>query len=66
VDPFRSRWTAAYDTAQRSSDRTPVREASDRARSAVPVRARLGWDDFNDIIWPGVSNNYIQLMMLKS
>ncbi len=30
-----------------------------------PVRARLGWDDFNDIVWASAGNHFITLQMLK-
>ncbi|MBI3920745.1 MAG: beta-galactosidase, partial [Armatimonadetes bacterium] len=32
---------------------------------AFPVRARLGWDDFNDIVWSGGENNFLTHLMLR-
>jgi len=32
---------------------------------SFPVRARLGWDDFNDIVWAGGENNFLTHLMLR-
>lgn len=32
---------------------------------SFPVRARLGWDDFHDIVWAGGENNFLTHLMLR-